>query len=66
MEPRISMTIMKRQGSGYAVEGPGFYVWDEDPSEVVRVATELRGGNLAPRPCRRMLVIPPSETGSTA
>jgi hypothetical protein len=29
---------------GYCVEGPGFYVWDEDPREVTRVARDLARG----------------------
>jgi hypothetical protein len=27
-----------RRGSGFAAWGPGFYVWDEDPRELVRQA----------------------------
>lgn len=53
--------LLRRQGNGFALEGPGFYIWDEDPREVVRVASELRSGNHAPRPCGRMLVVPPGE-----
>ncbi len=29
------------QGGGFAAEGPGFYVWDEDEEEVRRMAREL-------------------------
>jgi hypothetical protein len=47
------------RGRGFCIEGPGFYVWDEDPGEVRRVAAELAQGNLTPRPARRMLVILP-------
>jgi len=43
--------------NGYAAEGPGFYVWDEDRSEVIRAVGELaRGGRAVPR-TRRMLRI---------
>ncbi|TMA32518.1 MAG: hypothetical protein E6J87_12680 [Deltaproteobacteria bacterium] len=32
---------IRRREHGYCVEGPGFYVWDEDPREVSRVARDL-------------------------
>lgn len=52
-------------GNGYAAEGRGFYVWDEDRSEVIRAVRELaRGGRAVPR-TRRMLRIelgPDQET----
>ena len=32
---------IRRREYGYCVEGPGFYVWDEDPREVTRVARDL-------------------------
>jgi len=52
-------THLRRKGRGYCADGPGFYVWDEDPREVMRVASELRRGRLNPRPTARMLIIPP-------
>ena len=39
--------ILRRE-HGYCVEGPGFYVWDEDPREVSRVARGLRSALPAP------------------
>lgn len=48
-------------GGGFCLEGPGFYVWDEDEAEVRRVVDELGKGNRAPRPTRRMLVIVPPD-----
>ncbi len=50
--------VLKRKGAGFALEGPGYYLWDEDPREVVRAAAELRDGSLPSRPTRRMLVLP--------
>ena len=45
---------LRRHASGYCVEGPGFYVWDEDPREVSRLARDLARGaeavDLAPVP----------------
>ena len=32
---------IRRRAYGYCVEGPGFYVWDEDPREVTRVGRDL-------------------------
>lgn len=61
MKRPLQSLRVRRQGRGYALEGPGFYVWDEDPREVRRVAAELQRGNAAPRPARRMLVLLPAE-----
>jgi len=52
---------IQRQGGGWAAEGPGFYVWDENPNEVARAARELQRGNLAVSPTRRMLIVQPQE-----
>jgi len=54
-----------RRGGGFALEGPGFYLWDEDPREVLRAAAELRAGHLPSQPTRRMLVLTgsPDEVG---
>ena len=35
---------LRRHENGYCVEGPGFYVWDEDPREVSRLARDLARG----------------------
>ena len=50
------------QGRGFAAEGRGFYVWDEDRGEVLRVARELERGNwgvAAPRGVLRVAVRAP-------
>jgi hypothetical protein len=41
---------LRRHRDGYCVEGPGFYVWDEDPREVSRIARDLTRGVAAPLP----------------
>ena len=46
-----------RRGGGFALEGPGYYLWDEDPREVLRAAAELVGGQMPSQPTRRMLVL---------
>ena len=33
--------LPRPRGSGFAAEGPGFYVWDETPREARRNAAEL-------------------------
>jgi hypothetical protein len=58
--PRIPgmLTIpIQRDEGGYVAQGPGFYVWDEDPNEVVRVTNELQRGNLDVAPSRRFLLM---------
>lgn len=56
----------RRRGNGFCLDGPGFYVWDPDPREVLRAAAALRRGTL-PRPApRRMLWIQPQEESPAA
>jgi hypothetical protein len=60
--PRNKFTTpIRAQGGGYVAEGPGFYIWDEDVREVLRVARELARGNLNVSPTTRLLVIPSRE-----
>lgn len=49
---------IRRRDGGYCAEGPGFYVWDEDPAEVVRVARDLERGVTPQVPTRRLLIVP--------
>jgi len=44
---------------GFFAEGPGFYVWDEDRSEMIRAVREFMQGCAEITPTRRMLLIPP-------
>lgn len=44
---------------GYAAEGPGFYVWDEDWSAVIRAVAEFARGSREIPPTGRMLRIQP-------
>ena len=39
--PPTGTVEIRRRTRGYCVEGPGFYVWDEDPREVTRVGRDL-------------------------
>lgn len=48
---------IREHGGGYALEGPGFYVWDEDREEVLRAARALRRGSLRVAPSSRFLVV---------
>jgi hypothetical protein len=63
--PGTTTLPIRRSGGGYAAEGPGFYIWDEDPREVFRVARELERGNFAARPTTRLLVIRPAPEDGT-
>jgi hypothetical protein len=49
---------VRPHGRGFAAQGRGFYVWDEDRAEVLRVARELGRGNWGVRAPRRMVLLP--------
>lgn len=53
-------TAVRHCGGGYAAEGPGFYVWDEDPAEVLRAVRDLEKGRRDTPPTRRFLLIQPN------
>lgn len=61
--PGIQSVPVRRREGGYCAEGPGFYIWDEDPREVLRVARDLGLGVHPAVPTQRMLIVPPSEGG---
>ena len=50
-------SLIRRRGHGFAAEGPGFYVWDENMNEVLRVVEELRRVNHRVRRGRRIPVV---------
>jgi len=52
---------IRRREAGYYVEGPGFYVWDEDPREVTRVARDLARRVGCELPAQRLPLAPPYE-----
>lgn len=54
--PSMPTRLSRHQG-GYAAQGPGFYVWDRDPSEVIRVAEALQTGNPIGSRTARFMVI---------
>ena len=55
--PGMFTIPIRRDEDGYVAQGPGFYIWDEDPEEVVRVTSELQRGNLDVAPTRRFLLM---------
>lgn len=55
--PGTTTVPIRKSGGGYAAEGPGFYIWDEDPQEVFRVARDLEGGRTRLGPTTRLLVV---------
>lgn len=60
-------TRVRRVGSGYAAEGRGFYVWDEDPQIALESARELERGNAARSRASRVWLFParPAATASS-
>jgi hypothetical protein len=50
-------TLIREHAGGFAAAGPGFYVWDENPVDVLRIANELPTGCFAATPTTRFLVI---------
>jgi len=42
--PMSEPVSIRRQAGGYCAEGPGFYVWDEDPREVSRLVRDFHRG----------------------
>ncbi len=50
-------TVLSRHEGGYAAQGPGFYVWDRDPSEVIRLAEALQTGRRVGSATARFMVI---------
>jgi hypothetical protein len=54
-------TLLQRHEGGYAAHGPGFYVWDRDPAEVIRVAESLLEGCFTGSRTARFLLIGEEE-----
>ena len=52
---------LRRRALGYCVEGPNFYVWDEDPREVSRLARDLARGVGCESSAQRLPVEPENE-----
>ena len=54
---------LRKSGLGYAAEGRGFYIWDEDPRVVMDSAVALESGSLGSARARRggALAAPPDE-----
>ena len=50
-------TLLTRHEGGYAAQGPGFFVWDRDPGEVIRIAEALQNGRLTGSRSARFLLI---------
>lgn len=55
MNDRTARERTRRQGRGYCTNGPGWFVWDEDPREVARAARELQRGAGPQEPSEEML-----------
>ena len=51
-----TIPICRHEG-GFAAQGPGFYIWDEDAKAVMRAARELLRGNFKVNPTTRFMVM---------
>jgi hypothetical protein len=58
----LALVPIRRREQGYCVEGPGFYVWDEDPREVSRAARDLGRGVRGELPAGSAPITPPEPT----
>ncbi len=56
----------RKSGLGYAAEGRGFYIWDEDPRVVMDSAAALESGSLGSARARRVRLFPVSMAGSAS
>ena len=54
-------TLLTRHEGGYAAQGPGFFVWDRDASEVIRIAEALQAGRMVGSASARFLMIDHAE-----
>ena len=54
-------TLLSRHEGGYAAQGPGFFVWDRDPGEVIRIAEALQSGRAVGSRSARFLLIEPAS-----
>jgi hypothetical protein len=48
---------VRRCGTGFAAEGPGFFVWDRDSSAVASAALLLARGAMPVRTPERLLLV---------
>jgi hypothetical protein len=53
----IQAPRIRRCGRGYSAEGPGFFVWDPDPTAVANAAILLARGAVPARMPERLLVL---------
>jgi hypothetical protein len=56
---QVETTVIpiRPEGNGYAADGPGFYIWDEDMNEVLRMARDLQRGIVTRTPTSRFMLL---------
>jgi hypothetical protein len=54
---RPTVIPIRPEGSGYAADGPGYYIWDEDMNEVARMAREFARGTITRTPTTRFMLL---------
>ena len=55
--PRKTAIAIRRHEGGFVVDGPGYYIWDEDPNEVLRMARALERGGINVNTTARFLIV---------
>jgi len=63
---RVRTPRVRRCGSGFAAEGPGFFVWDPDPRAVADAALMLSRGAVPARTTERLLVVQAGRAARSA
>jgi len=58
---RATTTLLTRHEGGFAAQGPGFFVWDRSPAEVIRIAEALQAGRFSGSTTARFLVMEPGD-----
>ena len=61
---RPRTTLLTRHEGGYAAQGPGFFVWDRDADEVIRVAEALQAGRFVGSRSARFMMIEMAQSGA--
>jgi len=55
--PETNVVPIRKAQGGYVAEGPGFYIWDEDPGKVSRAARAIGRGRYEVGPTTRLLIV---------
>jgi len=62
-EDRPRIPAICRQDGGFVAQGPGFYIWDESPKEVLEAVCKLFTGRGGSSTTARFMVIAEDAVG---